>query len=286
MAFIEGITIFCIGASYAVALALELVQLLRPRRVQRVAGTAFGLAGLLAHTLLLVRTFFLAEQPLSLASQTGSLLFLSWILAVFYLYGSLHHRSFSWGVFILPLVLGLVVLAGMFGPASVESSGIGTSPGAQLILGKWSLDWGLIHGALLLLAAVGVCVGFVASIMYLVQVRRLRAKVPPGHGIRLLSLERLEEMNRRAIILSFPLLTAGLLVGLALMLEQADGFAQLNLPKILSTIILWVVFAILLYLRYGMHARGRRVAFMTIVAFGLLLFTLVSAHHFGPEGMP
>jgi ABC-type uncharacterized transport system permease subunit len=122
--------------------------------------------------------------------------------------------------------------------------------------------------------------------MYLVQVRRLRAKTPPGHGIKLLSLERLEAMNRRAIVLSFPLLTAGLLVGLALMLQQGDSLGELNRLKILSTVILWVVFAILLYLRYGAHARGKRVAFMTIVAFGLLLFTLVSAHQFGPEGIP
>jgi ABC-type uncharacterized transport system permease subunit len=81
-------------------------------------------------------------------------------------------------------------------------------------------------------------------------------------------------------------LTAGLLVGVALMLQEKGGIAELGHVKILSTIVLWVVFAILLYLRYGIHVRGKRVAFMTIVAFGLLLFTLVSAHHFGPEGMP
>ena len=34
------------------------------------------------------------------------------------------------------------------------------------------------------------------------------------------------------------------------------------------------MFAILLYLRYGVHARGRQVALLTIVAFALLLFTL------------
>ena len=61
----------------------------------------------------------------------------------------------------------------------------------------------------MLLAAVGVCVGFLASVMYLVQAQRLRAKIPPGEGMRLLSLERLEAMNRHAINLAFPLLTAG-----------------------------------------------------------------------------
>ena len=49
--------------------------------------------------------------------------------------------------------------------------------------------------------------------MYLFQAHRLRAKTPPGQGLRLLSLERLEAMNRRAVYLSFPLLTAGVIAG-------------------------------------------------------------------------
>src|SRR5436305_5054152 len=105
---LERITIFCFAASYAVALALELLGLLRPRPVLRLLGTAFSAAGLLAHTL-----YLLVQRP-PLASQFGTLLFLTWILAVFYLYGSIHHRHRAWGIFVLPLVCGLVILAGLF----------------------------------------------------------------------------------------------------------------------------------------------------------------------------
>jgi len=38
------------------------------------------------------------------------------------------------------------------------------------------------------------------------------------------------------------------------------------------------VFAIVLYLRYGYHVRGRCVALLTILAFALLLSTRVTAH--------
>src|SRR5205807_2468049 len=104
-AFLERISVFCFAASYGVALALELWHLAAPRPVLRLIGLGFGAAGWLAHT------FYLAAQPLSLASPLGSLLFLAWILAVFYLYGSIHHYRQAWGLFVLPLVLGLVVLA-------------------------------------------------------------------------------------------------------------------------------------------------------------------------------
>jgi ABC-type transport system involved in cytochrome c biogenesis permease subunit len=264
MAFIDGITLFCIGASYSVALAVELVHLLWPRGVQRLIGTGFGAAGLLAHTLLLARGLFLADTRLTLETPYGSMLFVAWILAVFYVFGSVHHHQWAWGIFILPVVLGLIILAGWFGPGSKDPTLEST--------------WGYIHGGLMLLAAVGVCVGFFASLMYLVQARRLRAKALPGQGIRLPSLERLEDMNRRALLAAFPLLTAGLLVGMGRLVQQADKLADWGYWKVSGTLILWVVFAILLYLRHAAHLRGRRVALLTIVAFVLLMFTLASAH--------
>lgn len=272
----DRITIFCFGASYAVALLLELVQLFRPIKVVQWSRVGFTGAGLLAHGL------FLAVQKPSLASQYGSLLFLSWILAVFYLYGSVHHRGQAWGVFVLPLVLGLVVLASIL---LNWGSSLGTGPSTRAGDGEsWGYVWGIVHAALLMLSAVGVCVGFVASVMYLVQARRLRAKVPPGTGLRMLSLERLEEMNRRAINLTFPLLTAGVLVGAALLLQNGGPRGGWSDPKVLSAIVLWVVFALLLYLRYGLHLSGRRLAVLTIVAFALLIVTLVTpSHHFGSE---
>jgi ABC-type transport system involved in cytochrome c biogenesis permease subunit len=237
-AYLERITIFCFAASYGVALGLEIWHLAAPRPVLRLAGLCFGAAGLLAHSL------YALVQPLPLATPLGSLLFLAWILAVFYLYGSIHHYRLAWGLFVLPLVLGLVILAALAPqPSAAESA-------------EWSSRWGLLHGILVLLAGVGICVACVASVMYLVQVRRLREKLAPGQGIKMMSLERLEAMNRKAILLAFPLLTAGLIVGVALQWQNGQALAGWESPKILSALGLWLVFAILLYLRYGAHARG------------------------------
>src|ERR1700730_10214973 len=62
---VARITVFCFAASYAVALALELLQLRRPRPIQRVLSLAFGSAGLLAHTIYVAR-------PLPLAAPRSS----------------------------------------------------------------------------------------------------------------------------------------------------------------------------------------------------------------------
>src|SRR5262249_54349957 len=144
-----------------------------------------------------------------------SLLFLSWILAVFCLYGSAHHRRLAWGVFVLPVVLGLTLLAGLFGQPGGYPAGVPNYPLLDL-----EQLWRGLHIALFLLAAVGVSVAFMASVMYLVQAHRLKTKSLPGHGLQLLSLERLEQMNRRGINWAFPLLTAGLLVSMALLAQD------------------------------------------------------------------
>jgi ABC-type uncharacterized transport system permease subunit len=265
---IDRITIFCFAASYGMALALELLQAVRPRVPVVIAGAAFGAAGLLAHTL------YLFAQRLPLASQPGTLLYLSWILAVFYLCGSIHHRRLAWGVFVLPVVLGLIGFASLYPQGSdVPSSEV-------------EPIWRGVHVAFFVFAAVGVCVAFVASVMYLVQAKRLKAKLLPGQGLRLLSLERLENMNRIGINLSFPLLTIGLVIGLALLLHERGRLQGWTDPRILSSVLLWMVFAIVLYLRHGYHLRGRRVALLTIVAFALLLFSLVTSHHTDAGGGP
>jgi ABC-type transport system involved in cytochrome c biogenesis permease subunit len=261
-----------------VALLLELMYLLRPRPVYRATSIGFSAAGLLAHTL------FLAAQRLPLSSRYGSLLFLAWILAVFTLYGALHHRRVAWGLFVLPLVLGLVGLAIVFthDPTSADED----YWLSRLVAVGGREFWGAVHGTLLLLAGVGICVGFIASLMYLVHARRLTAKMLPGSNFRMLSLERLEKMNRRAIILAFPLLTAGVLVGMALLAHSEEPLHGWTDVRILTAGVLWLVFAILLYLRYNRHIGGRRVALLTIVAFVLLVVSYAVPHTLGGGGAP
>jgi ABC-type transport system involved in cytochrome c biogenesis permease subunit len=266
-AMLDGVSLLWFGASYGVALLLEIVRLWRPAPILRVLSLIALGAGLAAHTLYVVPKFFLAQQP-PLATPDGSLVFLAWILAVFALYGSLHHPKVAWNLFVLPVLLGLVGLAAWFSQGSPVPS-----PG-------WEGErvWGIAHGVILLLASVGVSVGFVASVMYLVQARRLRDKTPPGKGLQMLSLERLETMNRHAVIWAFPLLTVGVLIGLFQLIPHASELRGWADPKIWGAAGLWVVFGLLLVLRLARQLQGRRAAFVTIVAFVVLIFTLAASH--------
>jgi len=259
-----GITHYCIGLSYLTAFGLETYQMVRHAWWSRVAGIVFVVAGLLAHTI------FLAYHQPTPAAPDGSLLLLAWVFAVFYLYGILHSEIYPWAWFVLPLVLILVGLSFFF----TDSGNIN---------GSWFSGehfWGMFHGTLVLLASVGITLAFLASLMYLVQSERLKKKLNPIGGVQLLSLERLERINRRAINLAFPLLTAGLLVGALQAWRNPRDWGNWTDPKMISTIGLWLVGLLMLYLRYGAHVRGRRLAWITILAFVVMLVALGTSHPF------
>jgi ABC-type transport system involved in cytochrome c biogenesis permease subunit len=257
----------CFVAAYGLALLLEALCLRVDRPALRYAALAAGFVGFAGHSAYVYR--YASHMPL--LGQLRWLLYLAWILVVFYLFGEFRQRRMPWGVFVLPVVLALVGIGVAYDdPASAVAKHAGQGV------------WGPLHGVLILLASVGVCVGFAASVTYLVQAHRLRTKAPPGRVTKLLSLERLETMNRRALLLSFPLLTAGVLAGfVALLNSQVIGWADY---RVIATLALWAAFALLLYVRFAQHVRGRQAALMTIVAFVLLLCCLALPH--GTEGKP
>ncbi len=102
--------------------------------------------------------------------------------------------------------------------------------------------------------------------------------------MKLLSLERLERMNRRAVNNAFPLLTVGLLLGAMRIWQSPHHDGDWTTVKITSTVGLWLVGAVLLYLRYGIHLSGRRMAQFTVFAFLLMLVALLAAHPLVPGG--
>lgn len=266
---LEHVSYTCFGLSYLLALGLELARIRWSHPAVRYAALTFGFLGLFTHSV------FLAANHPTPATPHGALLAVAWVLAVFYLYGALHRGNQAWAVFVLPVVLGLVALS------FLVASSAGGEPAFEVP--TWLVGdrfWGAIHGLFLLLAAVGVCVGFLASVMYLTQARRLRTKASPLGGVKILSLERLEAMNRRAVNLAFPFLTVGLLLG-AVLLRQYHGLADSWLSvKVLGTVGLWAVCVMLFYLRYSAHVPGRRLALLTIVAFVLMVVVLAAAHPF------
>jgi ABC-type transport system involved in cytochrome c biogenesis permease subunit len=248
-----------------VALASELAGIIVPARLRRILTLGSSAAGLAAHTIYLAHRA-VADRICPLTTSYDSLLVLSWILAIVYLSVHWYYPRVTIGIFALPLIVGLVVLAAFLG-----------EEGRRVLEGPLRV-WGPVHGALLAIGAVAVFVGSVAGVMYLVQVRRLKGKHLPSELLDLPSLELLERINRQGITVAFPLLTIGFGIGLLLALHQrqegVEGIRLLD-PKVIFGVLVWVAFAVLLKVQSQPQFRGRKVAMLTIAGFCLLLFTMV-----------
>jgi ABC-type uncharacterized transport system permease subunit len=279
----DRLTVLCFGGTYGLALASELA-----RFVVRSAARWYLTVGLTALGWV-VQTVYLANlartnRTLPITTVFESLLVLSWIFAAIGLYLMVRSpKPMAVGTFVLPLVLVLVGLAGRFAPRQANWDEWG---GATAF-------WGMVHGVFLLAGAVSTCVAFAAGLMYLVQSNRLKHKRRPRFGFALPSLEQSERLNRGAITFAFPLLTFGLLIGVVLSIVSRSGAHGAALswtdPKVLSALVMWLVFAGLLHARYRPAMRGRSVMVLTIVAFAFLVFTWVGVevlHLPTAHGMP
>jgi ABC-type transport system involved in cytochrome c biogenesis permease subunit len=274
---LSGISLTCFATSYAVTLALELTRLLFRSGIRGAVMVGFAAAGLFAHTVYLYHRATVTVGP-PLASERDWYLLAAWGLAAVYLYLTIYHRKTAFGVFVLPLVLVLLAVAAFV----ADPRPFARAPASWV--------WGMIHGVSLLLAVLAVLVGFVAGLMYLSQARRLKHGRFPKQGLRLPSLEWLERINGRAIVISLTMLVVGVLSGIVLnALRQTDRVPWSD-PVILSSTIMlgWLAIAGCAGLVYRPAVRGRRVAYLTMVSFVFLAIVLAAGlflrtQHGGPR---
>lgn len=255
----------CFVASYTVALLLELSRLVL-RSPARILGTlGFTAAGILAQTIYIaLRTSSSSDQAPPLSGWFDWLLLVAWGVAVAYVINSLRRPQAAYGIFMLPLVLALIAVASLFRHAEPFPRGQ-----AQYV-------WGMVHGLALMLGSIAVMLGFIAGVMYLVQSSRLKRKLPPQHGLKLPSLEWLQQATRRAQLCSSGLLAVGLLAGVVLnLLQRQDGMPWSD-PVVWTSGILfvWLVVVWVFESLYKPARQGRKVAYLTLASFVFLALVL------------
>jgi ABC-type uncharacterized transport system permease subunit len=272
------VSTICFAGSYLVALALEVSRLLFRSGVRGAIMVAFAAAGLLAHSAFLYyRAVNAAGSPLS--SEQDWYLLTAWALVVVYLCLVCYYPRTAFGLFLLPLALGLIGAATFF----ADPQPFARQPAARV--------WSTIHAVSILLAVVAMLVGLVAGLMYLGQARRLKNKRPPGRGLRLPSLEWLQRANSRAMVISTLMLGAGVASGVilnAVNRSAPGGRVPWYDPVVLSTtaMFLWLLAAVVGGAVYKPARQGRKVAYLTVVSFVFLMIALgvglfVETRHWG-----
>jgi ABC-type uncharacterized transport system permease subunit len=279
--FLSGISVTCFVGSYLVALALELTRPMLRLPARTVFILAFALAGIVAQAVYLV----MLAQPNEVRPDAGLLadwyswsLLLSWAMAWVYVVLTLRRPDTTLGYFLLPPVLGLIVLA------------IAVSGWEPFDRQRAAGLWRTIHGMSMLLGAAAVLMGFMAGIMYLVQSTRLKKKRRGWSGLRLPTLEWLQKLNRGTLIFSTSTVGIGTLAGVIMNLNASGSVAWSSRGVVLPFILLlWLIAATLLEFFYKPARQGRKVAYLTLASFGFLvlaMFGVFASKHGGAETTP
>jgi ABC-type uncharacterized transport system permease subunit len=152
------------------------------------------------------------------------------------------------------LLLGLAWVAGGVGkPARAEFDGVFLT----------------FHVGLILAAFAGFTLAAGLSGLYLWQERRLKRHSPGVLRLRSPSLETLDSLTVRTIMVALPALTLGVGIGLARLEPEAAAFDV----TMAVTLLTWSVYAGFLVLRWEAGWRGRRTAYLALA--GFLLVVLV-----------
>lgn len=131
-------------------------------------------------------------------------------------------------------------------------------------------------------AALGLACG--AGILYLIQEAGIKGKNPGFFFKRLPSLDFLDMVSYTCITTGFALLTFGLVTGFIYAKSVWGQFWSWDFKEVFS-VGTWIVYAALLHLRLYSGWRGRKSAVMSIVGFGIIIFTflgvnlLLGGHH-------
>jgi ABC-type uncharacterized transport system permease subunit len=206
--------------------------------------------GWLAQTALLVAQAAGADSfPWS--SWSASLNLFVWLVVGAYLIWGCRPRYRLLGLAVMPLAALLFVVARIGGGTETAS---GSSAGTLFLV---------LHVGLVLAAFAGFTLAAALAGLYLWEERRLKRRSADILRLKLPPLQALESLARRTVLVAWPLLTVGLVIGLVRQQREGGHFDPLEAV----TLVAWLGYGAVVVT----HPAGRRAAYLLLGGFALVI---------------
>jgi ABC-type uncharacterized transport system permease subunit len=240
---------------YGIAALAVLPAALYDRPRWRHIAVPATIAAVLFHFVSLAEMLNTAHHSLPVDThETQTLLGL--LLAIAFLVVYWRYKTVSLGIFLLPICF-LLGLLPAFRPGQ-ESTAF------PLI----NTGWIFLHVALLLAAYAALLLSLLASLLYLIQERRLKQKSPTITWLP--PLETTDQIALKSLLFGLPCMTAGLLIG-SLIAQVTVGASYFRDPKILLAFAMWLVYIGMIHIRRIAGLRGRRAVYLSSFVFFIVL---------------
>jgi cytochrome c-type biogenesis protein CcsB len=243
----------------------------KPGAAQAAFGAAVaGLAGNIGGFILRwVETYALGYGHAPLSNLYESLVFFAGCTTLTFLVIERRYRNPTIGAFSAPLSFFIMAYA---------SLSPNVSDRIQPLIPALKSNWLIAHVVTCFIGYAAFSVAFGVSLMHLLKLRE--AAAPGELAGRLPPEKTLDELTHQLIVFGFLFLTAGIITG-AVWANSAWGRYWGWDPKETWSLITWFVYALLLHARMMRGWRGRRIAYLSILGFGAVLFT-----YFGVNLLP
>ena len=246
-------------ALYGLATVFVLAPFLGARPAPRALTIALPCAGAAFHVIAISQL-----RPIGLGPALSMLAF---CLVLLQLISERLLRGSAVSFFAGPLATGLVGLAVLSGLTPGSAPNL-TDSGTRSV-------WFILHVALSVLGLALMALAFIAAALYLLQFRELKSR-RFGQVFQLFPpLERLDQLNRFALVAGFPSLTVGVLLALGYGAQFSGGLHAAK-AQIVWGIFTWVVLGWAVWVRVVRRWAGRRAALASIAGFGAVLLVYVA----------
>jgi cytochrome c-type biogenesis protein CcsB len=202
-----------------------------------------------------------------LSNMYESLIFFSWTIVFVYLILEFKYKQKVIGVFVTPFAFLAIALTSIV--SGIDARITPLVPALQS-------NWLTIHVTTCFFGYASFAVSFGISLLYLI--RDKRGGGDDGKTSWLPATPVLDEINYKAIIIGFPMLTLGIITGAA-WANYAWGSYWSWDPKETWSLITWFVYAAFLHARFTRDWRGRKAAILSIVGFAATLFTYFGVNY-------
>ena len=214
----------------------------------------------------------LLSASLNTTRLTGAnqLMLASWALVLLYFVMEHVIKIKVYGAFLIPVAVIFMVAAQLLGgPAAAAAM----TPEQQALLANWRVA---IHVALIVFGNAGFAFGAVSAALYLWQEGQLKAHKSTIVTRRLPSLATLQLIARRSISFAFPVYTAGLLLGILRAVDESVPSWWFD-PRVMLAGLVWLTFAIYLWVIYRRDASTRTSSWIAIFGFVLVVIVAILA---------
>ena len=262
---------------YGAALVAYVWQFARRDAAVGRAATTLLVFAALSHTFVIgMQTVEYGHPPI--AGPTSAISSFVWLLALAYLYTEMTTEERAMGAFILPMLVAMQLIPAL-------------NPGVESRSAVLEGPLFAIHVFSALFAYASFALACVIGITYVLLFKEIKAKHLGIFYARLPSLQILDRMNQGAIMIGWVFLTVALVVG-AIWSKQAGGYpagsAQVPVlspqdPKIFVALVCWAVYSFEVFAARRIGWGGRRTAYLSALAFALVLLNLVPISYFVPN---